>query len=590
MKTGGQKSVHHARLLWGLLPLVLLVDWLLPPTGWVSLLMVSVFTLLAVAWIVVVGGELRAAFAALAAPGERGRRPGLVFLFNSVLAVFVLAFLVGKWQVVLGSAGMEASFRVASRSYALALTLLMLLGLAARGLRAARALDAFAQHPARLMALAFGTAGLLGGLVLSLPVSVTHVGNASLLDSMFMAFSAICVTGLAVMNVATDLTFVGQAVLLALVQIGGLGIMVLSAAVAVLAGRRLRVRSRVMLTEMVDGSSLASLRRTVWTICASTLLLEGLGALALYYQLLGDTRLSAQLEASGGALWVAVFHAVSAFCNAGLSNLENGMVAAFHLPGVPLLAIALLTVGGLGFPVLDELMRNAWSRLLRKRPLRLSLHTRVAVSVSAGALLALALIYSFFEYNGMLKGLSPSERLLAAFFQSASARTAGFNVVDVSAMLPATILVTCAAMFVGASPGGTGGGIKVTTLATLYSGLRAELSSRTPTLFDRSLPFGAVRKSISVAFLSLCIVFLGWVLLTFTEEHPPLSLAFEVVSAFTTTGLSLGITPELSAPGKALVTLMMFAGRIGPLTLALAVTVNSEARHVERPEERVLIG
>jgi trk system potassium uptake protein len=205
-------------------------------------------------------------------------------------------------------------------------------------------------------------------------------------------------------------------------------------------------------------------------------------------------------------------------------------------------------------------------------------------------LAGLAIGYVVLEWTNVLSPLAYQDRVMVAVFQSASARTAGFNVVDLGQFLPATLVLTCAAMFIGAGPGSTAGGIKVTTFAALFAGLRAELQASPPQLLNRRLPDGVIRKAIGVVFLSLLIVSVVFFSMLLLEPHAPLSLLFEVISAFSTTGLSTGITPSLSTPGKLLITLTMFAGRIGPMTLALALSVKTEQRPVQLPCERVTIG
>jgi trk system potassium uptake protein TrkH len=285
-----------------------------------------------------------------------------------------------------------------------------------------------------------------------------------------------------------------------------------------------------------------------------------------------------------------VFHAISAFCNAGFSNLHAGLVPFRASPVVTLTTTVLIVLGGIGFPVIHELVRAGFTKVRRRRLAAFSLNTRIALGTSALLLAFMALSYLLLEWNASMRGMTLTERLLASLFQSASCRTAGFNVVDIGAMAPATLVLTCAAMFIGASPGSTGGGIKTTTLAALFSGMRAELGTRAPYMLDRSVPMALIRKAIGVAFLSMSIVFGVVMLMLLLEPHAPLELMFEVVSAFSTTGLSTGITPELSVPGKLVITLTMFVGRIGPLTLALALAASARTEAVELPAERVMIG
>jgi trk system potassium uptake protein TrkH len=362
----------------------------------------------------------------------------------------------------------------------------------------------------------------------------------------------------------------------------------------ILSGQKLKVKSSAVLAEMVDATSLASIRRTIVTIVLYTLLIEGVGALILYSNFRQHPdialRYGADLAGPGDARWAAVFHAVSAFCNAGFSNMTAGLVPLVGSPVVMLTVTLLIVLGGIGFPVLDELVKRLATRLTGKRVPQASLHLRVAVRTTLLLLAGMTAAYLLFEWRDSMKGLSFGERVLASIFQSASARTAGFNVVNIGAMGSAVLVLTCAAMFVGACPGSTGGGIKTTTLAVLYAALRGELLGRAARLFDRAVPEPVIRRAIGVAFLSMVLVFVIFVTLLLIEPHPPLELAFETVSAFSTTGLSTGVTPKLSTSGKLLITLTMFIGRIGPLTLALALARAAQERALALPKERVMIG
>ncbi len=511
------------------------------------------------------------------------------------LAVVGLAvgFFAARGWVYLASRGLEPEYFAGSaRSYSVAVMAVLMLGPLSSGSWIARLARQVADHPSRSLAASFAGAGLFGTFLLSLPLSMRHVSELSFFDNLFMAFSAVCITGLSVSTLSETYTEFGQLVLCVLVQIGGIGIMVLSSAIAMLIGQRMRVRSRVALAHVVDTHSLAGLRRTVSSIVIYTLLIELVGALLLYRSF----RSSELAEGAGalgmdGALWASIFHAVSAFCNAGFSIFPRGLEPFVADPAVLGTVSALILLGGIGFPVIDELLGRLGARVRRKRPDRLSLHARVCLVTSGSLLVILSFVYLALEWRGAFAQLSPLSRLSAAVFQSISARTAGFQLVDLGGFQAATLLVTCAAMFVGASPGSCGGGIKTTTVAALYAGLRAELTAREPRLFDRALPEAILRRSIGVVFMSISIVSLAILGLFLVEDHPPLELVFEAFSAFSTAGLSTGITPELSVPGKLLVTALMFVGRIGPLTLALAVASKASSPAVLKlPEERVLIG
>lgn len=311
---------------------------------------------------------------------------------------------------------------------------------------------------------------------------------------MFVSFSAVCVTGLSPYNVADTLSPFGQGILLALIQVGGLGIMALTAALTMLAGGRLRMRSGAVLAEMLDTDSRANLLRTLRAILVHTLLIEAIGAAALYLALRGRP----EVAGAGGPAWAAVFHSVSAFCNTGFSTVRDELVPFRGSVAVLAPAMALIALGGIGFPVLDELRAHAWDRLRRRRPPRLSLHSRVALATSAVVTGATAIGFFACEHTGTLRGLPAGEKALAALFQSVTMRTAGFNTVDLAAIGAPALIVACLAMTIGASPGSTGGGLKTTTVAALFATLRAEVrGEQAPRLFDRALPAAVGRRAIA---------------------------------------------------------------------------------------------
>ena len=519
---------------------------------------------------------------------------GRFFLAGVPLAL-LLACLGAKWRV-LGDVAVEgpAGYVALYRTYAGVAFVISVAGLV--GLhRIERFLATMADHPARLMVLSFGLTALLGGLLLTLPQSLQRTTDGSLIDGVFTSVSAVCVTGLAVNNISTTYTLFGQVVIAILIQLGGLGIMVLSAFFAIVSGQRLRVRSAAVMAEMIDSDSLASLRRTVTSIVLFTLVIEAAGAGVLYqgfmeYEDVGLPPGASPLSGAGSHVWAAVFHSISAFCNAGFSLCRDGLVPLADSVTVSGAIMALIVLGGLGFPVLDELLGAAWTRVRGRRPPRLTLHARTvllttAVLVAGGTAAVLAP-----GWGAAMRELSWPTRFLAAAFQSVTTRTAGFNTIDFGAVRPATLMMTCMLMFVGAGPGSTAGGIKITTLAVLYAALRAELRGHEPRLLQRALPAATVRRATGLAFLSVLIVMGVLFVLLLIEPHGPLQLAFETISAFATVGLSTGITASLTAPGKLIVAATMFAGRIGPLTLALALATRSEPAAFRLPEERVGIG
>lgn len=550
------------------------LDFAFARVGWAAMALSAVTTTLLVPWAVLLFQQDRAA------PSVQKRRASSAVHVLTLAAV--LPVLGAKWLAVESLLG-EEKYVDAYRTYSNLLIVLMLLGLAVRGGRLGRLMAAAADQPTRLMALSFALTALVGALLLSLPLSLQRPNEVSLVDALFMSTSAVCVTGLGTLNVADTYTFAGQVVLCALIQVGGLGIMVLTAAVTMLAGRRLGLRSSVVLAESVDLRSISDLRRTTAMILLYTLVIEASGATLLYLQFRGRPEVPSPI-------WAAIFHAVSAFCNAGFSTFPKGM-ETFVASMLPCQTIAVLVViGGLGFPVIHELASQAWCRLRRRRPTRVSLHTRLVLRTSALLLIGMAVAYMLLERKASFAALGVFDSLNAAVFHSVVARTAGFNVVDVGKMLPASLLLTCFAMFVGGSPGSTAGGIKTTTLAVLFAGYRGELRGRKPRLLDRNVPQGVVRRAMGVGFLATAVVTGVIFVLVLIEKHDPLALTFEAVSAFTTTGLSMGITSALSAPGKLLLVLAMLTGRVGPLTAALALSTEAKQPAYELPEERVMIG
>jgi trk/ktr system potassium uptake protein len=321
----------------------------------------------------------------------------------------------------------------------------------------------------------------------------------------------------------------------------------------------------------------------VQSIVVGTLAIEAIGAVLLWLQFEGDPRAEGHSVA-----WLAVFHAVSAFCNAGFA-LFNGNLMPFHDDfGVQAIVMMLIVLGGLGFPVIREVVLLVRGRIAHlavrdaPRPPRLALTARV-VLVTTGVLLVLGTVLTLaFEWSTGLAHLSGPERVLAALFHSVSTRTAGFNTVDIGRFGAPMLLWTCVLMFVGGSPGSTAGGIKTTTIATLFATLRGEMRGREPQLGNRALAPEVVRRATAVVAISMGIVLCSLTLMTIVEKQDFMKLLFEVCSAFGTTGLSTGITPTLSVAGKLVIAATMFVGRCGPLTIALAVASAEASRQPYR--------
>lgn len=431
-----------------------------------------------------------------------------------------------------------------------------------------------------MLALGFGAMILGGGLLLHLPLASAKGEPVPWLDAFFIATSATTVTGLAVVEVGKTFSLFGQLVILALIQVGGLGFMVVSTLVALLTGRRIFLRERLLMQEALGQSTTAGVVRLTQLVLKVTLLFEGTALLLLTCRWAGEF-------GWGEAFYLALFHSISAFCNAGFSLFSTSLVAYRGDLLVNLVITALIIAGGLGFIVLADLYQH-------RRWHKFSLHTKMVLTLTAFLVASMFLFILVLEiYNPRtLAPLPWGERILGAYFQAVVPRTAGFNTLDIGSLFPATGFLIIALMFIGASPGGTGGGIKTTTFGTLAAVAYSLLTGKEDIeVYRRRLPRGTILKAIAVSIFSFSLVFGGTLVLLLTERFSLLQILFEVTSAFGTVGLSTGITPSLSPIGRVVVMIVMYTGRLGPLTVAFALAprvYNPPPRHY--PEERIIIG
>jgi len=447
-------------------------------------------------------------------------------------------------------------------------------------------------HPAATLVAGFAAAVLGGTVLLLLPASSTREPLTPL-EALFTATSAVCVTGLTVVDTGTRLTLFGQLVVLALVQAGGLGIMTFAVFVALLTGRQISFRDRLVIQDSLHHSPSQGLRNLVRYILGLTFTVEAAGAALLWLRFRSEFPFDR-------ALYLSVFHSVSAFCNAGFALFPDSFVRYRGDAWVNLVLTALVVVGGLGFLANMELRDQVRLRAGGRRTGPLTLHTRLVLVVSAGLLAAGFLSFLVLEWGNLLRDLPLGEKLLASWFQAVTPRTAGFNTVDYAGARAVTLFLTLLLMFVGASPGSTGGGIKTTSVGLLLGLAWARWTgSERTSLFRRTVPEAAINRALAVALTSWVIASAGLLLLLLTEQgqrpHDQedtrfLALMFEAVSAFATVGLSTGITPSLSGPGKLVVILLMFVGRVGPLTAALAIGRRRKSVQIRYAEETVMVG
>lgn len=442
------------------------------------------------------------------------------------------------------------------------------------------------QHAESILALGFLAVILLGTVLLALPIAAKNGQSIGLFDSLFTSTSAVCVTGLVVVDTGTTFSLFGQIVLIVLIQVGGLGFMVFATMLMVMLGRKISIRGRMLIRESMNASSLSDLGSLTRLYLLLSLAIELIGTVTLCFRFV-------PLYGWQHGTWMALFHSVSAFCNAGFDLFGNyASLTAFSGDLLVLLTVAsLIILGGLGFSVILETARN------RQGFRNLSLHTRIVLMTTLVLLLAGTVFYWIVERTNAetLAGCSEGEKILNAFFQSVTMRTAGFNSFDLSGFRDGSKMFSSLLMIIGASPASTGGGIKTTTIATLtllmLSVVRGESEVN---VARRRLSDDISRRALAVAVLFLTTLLTGSLIISLIENgrFPLEDILFEASSAMGTVGVSAIGTPNLSSASRAILLPMMFLGRVGPLTLAVAVAKRQGGLRIasKYPEERIMIG
>ena len=436
--------------------------------------------------------------------------------------------------------------------------------------------------PARVIVVAFGAAVAVGTLLLLLPVASEPGVDTTAVDALFTATSAVSVTGLVVTDTATHWSAFGEVVILVLVQLGGFGIMTLSSLVALVLSRRLGLRRRLVAQTETSALNAGDVRRVVIGVAVISAVVEGVTALVLTWRFHTDTG-SDLLE----SLWLGVFHAVTAFNNAGFALFSDNLVGFVDDWWLCIVISVAIIAGGLGFPVYDDLSGNL------RRPKRWSLHTKLTLGTTAVLLVGGTALIAASEWTnpGTLGALDGPDRLLASWFASVNPRTAGFNSLDYGLMREGTLLVTDGLMFIGAGSASTAGGIKVTTFALLGFVAWAEVRGDPDVnAFGRRVPGVAQRQAVTMVLLATGTVMVATLSIMVLSDIGLSSALFEAVSAFGTVGLSTGVTPELGSPSQLILSALMFAGRIGPITLFAALVIREHGRLYRFPEERPIVG
>jgi len=536
-------------------------------------------------------------------------------LFDSILTVLFMALVFsGRYLYERHAVGLflRGHGITLFRTYLLLAQVYIILALISKVVFFQKQISAAKFQPAAVVIASFAIVIAMGMILLSSPQALSNdatarEGRMPFVDSLFTATSAVCVTGLVVKDPGTYFSAFGQTVILVLIQVGGLGLMTFVTFASLVIGKGMGLSERVVMQDVLSYEVMARLPRLVTYILLVTFCTEALGAVLLYPVWQGNYT---HLE----RLYLSVFHSVSAYCNAGFCLFGDSFGAYRGSPTLNAVVTGLIIFGGLGFIVQQDLIRKAWyyakvrfkfrRRFLKDlaagdAPVHLSLQSRIVLSTTAVLLAFGMFAFGALEWYGVLDGLPAGEKLLASWFQAVTPRTAGFSTVGFSRLLLPTYIVVMFLMFVGASPGGTGGGVKTSTFAILFAMVRSTLRNRMNVeLSKRTIALRTIRQAMMVVLLASAVVAAGALVLTITHPAVPFErLLFEEISAFGTVGLSpgspgsvLSLSASLSPLGKLVIIITMFVGRIGQLTLVVAIAQRSGIVDYEYPAERVVIG
>lgn len=438
-----------------------------------------------------------------------------------------------------------------------------------------------ALSPAQIVVVGFAITILLGAMLLNLPFASKSGKSIGFVNALFTATSATCVTGLVVVDTGTYWTNFGKVVIIGLIQVGGLGFMSLATLFSMLLGKKISLRERLIIQESLNQNDLAGLIRLTRHILFGTFIIEGAGALLLASVFIPENGIAKGLA-------YGAFHSISAFCNAGFDLTGNGRSLVPYVDNVTvnLTICSLVILGGLGFTVIADVLQKGKAQ-------RLSLHSKIVLTMTSILLAAGFVLFFVFEAGNpsTLGGLSAKGRVLAALFQSVSPRTAGFNTIDLAAMTDSSKLLTIILMFIGGSPASTAGGIKTSTFALLVIAIITLIKGREHVeIYRRNISYSAVTKSLAVFGLAMTLVVTVTMILNITEKFDFLDILFEAVSAFGTVGLTLGITSGLTVIGKLVLIFTMFAGRVGALTILIALASREKKTLIKYPEGKVIVG
>lgn len=516
------------------------------------------------------------------------RRKWIEFLLTFLIIIQSIGFLfyIREPQTI--------DIKTLTRIYIASAQIYLTLDIALKTVRYSQRLIQKSIHPTRLLTFSFLLLISLGTLLLLLP-KATHNG-ISLIDALFTATSAVCVTGLIVVDTGTYFTRFGQFIIMVLIQLGGLGIMTFTTFFAILLNGGIGIKERVFLSEIFSEKNLSKISSTIIRILFLTFSIEAVGAILLYH-FLPDPMFKNESE----KIFCSIFHSISAFCNAGFSTFSNNLIdIKNNIPAI--IAIATLFIlGGLGFLVLSELIEKPFLKAIRRikflrnkiapQKVVLSLHSKLTIYTTAILIISGTVILLLLEFNNTLKNETLLSKIAHAFFQAVTPRTAGFNTIDISKIGITTSLFIMLLMWIGASPGSTGGGIKTTSFALIILKISSMVTGKERVeIFNKQISEESISRAFVSALLSVLFILTATFALTITEKNLNfIDTFFEVVSAFGTVGLSRGITQDLTIFGKLIIIMMMFIGRIGPLAFSFALFGKIEKRNYEFQKESVLV-
>jgi len=438
--------------------------------------------------------------------------------------------------------------------------------------------------PTQVLVIGFAVVILVGAMLLTLPISSISGQSTDFISSLFTATSAVCVTGLVVVDTGTYWSTFGQTIIILLIQIGGLGFMTIATLIFFISRKKISFKERMVLSEAFNMQNIGGIVKYTRNVIFFTLSVETIGILLLCTKFIPEFGIKK-------GLGMSIFHGISAFCNAGFDLMGGfkSITPYVNDATINLTIGCLIIIGGLGYSVVDDVFKN-------KRFNKLSMYSKMVLTIS-GLLIVFGMIsILIFEYNNpnTLRDLPWYGKLLASWFQAVSPRTAGFNSVNLSSLTTASVFLTIVLMFIGGSPGSTAGGIKTTTIGTIFLTVLSVLKGKDQTeVFGRTISFNTIKKALSIVAIATLIVSVGIMILSITENATFIEILFEVVSAFGTVGLTLGLTPDLSLVGRLTIISIMFIGRLGPLTIALAINEMQKTHGNDRykyPEGNILVG